>query len=279
MKRQVVATIAGGLVLFVLQALTGLALGPIDIEMPPNIVPWTLLSNVLIAGMLAWLARRSAWAGWPLAAALFAIGYGMGQANSLIEAHVFNIFPRPGLLAQIAVYSIVPALLFAPILVWLTGRWSTPARPAAAWPARSAASWIARFAACCVAYLLLYFAAGTIIFPYVQEFYERLTLPAASTIILLQLLVRGPIFAASGLLIIRMIPAARLEHALMVGIAMLVLAGVAPLVIPNPFFPETVRWVHMMEVVPSNFLFGFVTGWLLGGTREPHGSRVASAAA
>lgn len=112
-----------------------------------------------------------------------------------------------------------------------------------------------------------------------QEFYEQLTLPSTGTIVLLQLLVRGPLFAAIGLLIVRMTAATRIEHALMVGVAMSMLGGVAPLIPPNPFLPDAVRWVHFMEVVPSNFLFGFVTGWLLGGSRQPERRQAMSAAA
>jgi hypothetical protein len=267
MRRQLIATVAGALALLVLQAASGAILGPVDIEVPPGILPWMLASNVLIAGVLAWIARRAAWTGWRLAAALFVIAYGIGHVNGLIDAYAFDLFDRAGQLRQLAVHLAVPALLFAPVLVLLSGRWSQPGAAAAELPERSAIAWLGRFAACCVVYVLLYFIAGTVIFPYVQEFYAQRTLPSSLTIIGLQLFVRAPIFAVIGFLIVRMVPASRSEHALMVATAMSLLGGAAPLLVPNPFFPDAVRWAHFLEVVPSNFAFGFITGLLFGGSR------------
>lgn len=33
---------------------------------------------------------------------------------------------------------------------------------------------------------------------------------------------------------------------------------------PNPYFPDSVRWVHFMEVTSSNFVFGVIVAWLWG---------------
>jgi hypothetical protein len=33
---------------------------------------------------------------------------------------------------------------------------------------------------------------------------------------------------------------------------------------PNPFFPDAVRWVHFCEVTSENFLFGAIVAWLWG---------------
>src|ERR1700730_16747097 len=42
------------------------------------------------------------------------------------------------------------------------------------------------------------------------------------------------------------------------------LSGVAPLLMPNPFFPDSVRWVHFCEVTSENFVFGVIVAWLWG---------------
>lgn len=280
MKTQMIATVVGGLVLTLLHIATGIALGPPPgPSMPGNILGWLVAANVLIAGTLAWYARRSAWTGWKLATALFVVSYGIGSFNGLIEAKVFGFFGA-GELEALLLQSLVPALLFAPVMVWLTGRWRVAGSPPAAPPRRSAASWIVRFAACAVAYLLLYFAAGMIIFPYVQPFYEQeRVLPPATTVITLQLFLRGPIFVALGLLVTRIAPATRAAHALMVAVAMSVLGGVAPLLLPNPYFPDAVRWVHFAEVVTSHLVFGAVVGWLLGGSRQSPAAAAVSHAA
>jgi hypothetical protein len=264
----IVATIAGGIILTMLQALTGLVLGPLDLEVPPGMLTWVLVANVLHAGVLAWFARKSVWSGWRLAAALFVISYGTGHASSLIEAYVFDIFGRPGLLRDVFLHTLLPALLFPPVVVLLTGRWSRPAAAPSPAPARPTAGWLWRFAVCSVAYVLLYFAAGTIVFPFVQDFYAQLRLPSTITIILLQLFVRGPLFTAVGLLIVRMVPGTRVQHALMVAMVMAIAGGVIPLIAPNPLLPDHIRWAHLAEVVPSNFLFGCLVGWLFSQARD-----------
>jgi hypothetical protein len=118
-----------------------------------------------------------------------------------------------------------------------------------------------------------------IIYPYVQQFYEATkTLPSTLTIVALQLLLRGPIFVALGLLIVRFAPATRNQHALMVGVVMSVLAGVAPLLVPNAYFPDAVRWVHLIETTTSNFAFGAIVGWLLGGEKHQDAGVISHAA-
>ena len=56
----------------------------------------------------------------------------------------------------------------------------------------------------------------------------------------------------------------RLSGALTVGALFALLSGVAPLLMPNPYFPDSVRWAHFCEVTSSNFLFGVIVAWLWG---------------
>jgi hypothetical protein len=271
MTRHLVATIVGALALTALQIAVGTAL----VTPPPptsseavaattgaGLLWWALLANLLIAATLAWFARSAAWAGWRLAVALFIVAFGIGHANSLIEAYVFGFFPRPGEVQALFASAFVTTALFAPLMVWLTGRWREAGTAQVPPPRHSAINWTARFAAGAVAYLVLYFAAGMIIYPYVQGFYEQRPLPPGATIAGLQLFVRGPLFVLFGWVIARMVPGSRARHALLVAVAMAVLGGAAPLLVPNPYFPDAVRWVHFAEVVTSNFVFGAIVGWL-----------------
>jgi hypothetical protein len=82
------------------------------------------------------------------------------------------------------------------------------------------------------------------------------------TIVGLQLLVRGPLFILLCLLLTRMLGRPRLRGAFVVGILFTVLSGVAPLLMPNPYFPDSARWVHFSEVVSENFIFGAIVAWL-----------------
>lgn len=80
----------------------------------------------------------------------------------------------------------------------------------------------------------------------------------------MQLLVRGPIIVGLCLLLLRLLRLPRVSGALAVGIALALLNGVAPLLIPNPYLPDAVRWAHLFEIASSNFVFGWIVGWLWG---------------
>ena len=41
------------------------------------------------------------------------------------------------------------------------------------------------------------------------------------------------------------------------------LTTTVPLIIPNPLFPDIVRWAHLIEMVSSMSLFGIITGLIL----------------
>ena len=59
----------------------------------------------------------------------------------------------------------------------------------------------------------------------------------------------------------------RLSGALPVGALFALLSRVAPLIIPNPYFPDAVRWMHFYEVASSNSVFGALVAWLSGQPR------------
>jgi hypothetical protein len=276
MTRYVALTVAGGLIFTTFQAVIGMAAGPLPIETPPNVMPWLVASNTLISGVLIWLARRSSWTGLRLAAALFAIGWGIRDANSLIEAQFLDFFKR-GEFRSIFLQTLIVSLLFAPVAVLLAGRWRRADVAAGTLPSRTFGNWIARFAACGAFYLVCYFIFGLMVLPFVRHFYTEL--PDPLPLFLFQLLVRGPLFAALGLIIASAVPGSRRAHALMVGVALSVLGGVAPLMVPNAYFPDEVRWAHFIEVVSENFVYGAFVGWLLGGSRPVSEPRALTSAA
>ena len=53
---------------------------------------------------------------------------------------------------------------------------------------------------------------------------------------------------------------------------------VAPLLIPNPYFPYVVRWAHFCETGSSNFVFAALVAWLWGQPKLIHAKVLAHAA-
>lgn len=228
----------------------------------PHMSEWFLVANAIVAAALTVLAVRSDWRGWQLGAALAAIPFIISTAN-IIEGSVFlknSDLPWQ----KIFLHSLISAILIFPVWTLLFGRRDTTSphyHPIQA-KGRGERAW--KFIVSDVSYIVLYYAAGMIIFPFVRDFYATQELPSQGTIVALQLLIRGPIFVVLCLGFTRMLGMPRLTGALTVGALFTVLSGVAPLLIPNPYFPDAVRWVHFCEVVSVNFVFGAIVAWLWG---------------
>jgi hypothetical protein len=229
----------------------------------PHMMRWLMFSNAMIVLALGAAALRSDWRDWRLARALFAIPAVITVVN-MIEGVIFltnsHIDWRGVIGLTVAGYGI------AAVLWWLIFRTAPVANASvdATLPHRSLTQVLTRGALCSACYVFLYFLAGSIIFPYVRDFYATQRIPSFGEIVALQFLVRGPVFIMVCLLLLRMFRLSHLAGALAVGLAFTVLSGVAPLVIPNPFFPDSVRWVHFCEVTSSNLVFGFIVGWVWG---------------
>ncbi|MFN2442221.1 MAG: hypothetical protein ABR517_06010 [Thermoanaerobaculia bacterium] len=230
----------------------------------PGSLPFQVVSNLILVVVLAWLAQRARWRGWRLAGALAVVLYGIAIFNSIIEAVFFGFFTaRTG--AVILLMTALSTALFSPALLLLAKRDSSS-------PARSDWNLILtapRFAAGAAAYLVIYFAFGMMIFPFIADFYSGLGTPPMARVIGMALFVRGPIFVALAALIIAMSGASRRETILMVAVSMSVLGGVAPLMVPSSLFPDAVRLVHFIEVSSENFLFGWILGMLLTRRASP----------
>lgn len=231
-----------------------------------NGLPWLLLSNGLAVAALCLLALRSPWRGWRLGAAVAAVPLTIGCADAIEGAFFLTNsgIDWPRLFA----YVILSWGLTMPVWMLLFGRraevMSESYHPIAS-KARGERVW--KLILSDLAYAFLYFTAGAIIFPYVKDFYATQQLPSHLRILAMQLLVRGPIFIVLCVALVRMLGLPRLSGALAVGVVFALLSGISPLLIPNPFLPDSVRWVHMCEVSSSNFVFGAWVAWLWGQTK------------
>lgn len=228
----------------------------------PHFLQWLLLSNAVTVAALAVVAARTDWRGWRLGIAVAAIPVVI-HALDMLEGIVF-LKNSPVEWGKIFVYTLVSAALSVPVWMLLFGRRANVLEHYHPIQAQAPIQRAWKFAVSDVAYLVLYLTAGTIIFPYVKDFYATQYLPPMSALAALQLGIRGPIFILLCLFLARMLGLPRLRGALAVGAVFTLLSGVAPLLIPNPYFPDIVRWAHFCEVTSSNFVFGAVVAWLWG---------------
>ena len=231
-----------------------------------HILQWMFLSNALTVAALSIPALRTEWRGWTLGIAVAAIPLAITLIDG-IEG-IFFLPNSPIEWPRILWQFTIGAALSVPVWMLLFGRRADIPqehyRPIAS-KSRGERAWKLVVSDC--AYLALYFVAGTIIWPYVKDFYATQKLPSVPTILALELLLRGPAFVVLCLLLVRMLGLPRLSGALAVGAIFTLISGVAPLLMPNPYFPDAVRWAHFCEVTSSNFVFGAIVAWLWGQKR------------
>jgi hypothetical protein len=215
-----------------------------------------LLLNLAVLWIVA---RASAVSGWRLISMLFLVGFIVGSVNSFIEAIFFRVLTSQEVVGAALPAAIVFAIL-SPLAVLLGGRFKkvadAPAEPGGFTPVT--------LLGVVLAYELLYWSGGLLVFPYVDHFYAGRGLPPGYGVAALQV-VRSLIFVGAAYPLLRNgLRGAPLVLALVYS----VIGGVAPLLPDNPYMPADIRFYHGIEVTVSNFIFGLVVG-LVYSWRKP----------
>ena len=214
-----------------------------------------LLLNLVV---LTVVARASSARGWRLVGMLFLVGFVAGSANNLLEAVAFGVMTVPDV-ATAAIPALVIFAILAPLAVTLAGRW----KGSETGHAEEVRITLPIILGVIVAYEILYWGAGTLVFPYIADFYATRRIPPAGLVASLQI-VRSLIFVGAAYPLLKSgLRSAPLVLALVYGI----IAGVAPLLPDNPYMPADIRFYHAIETSVSNALFGLIVGWLF--TRRP----------
>jgi len=207
---------------------------------------------LLLNFAVLWLVARSSTAtGWVLTAMLLLLGFVVGSANNLLEAVVYGVLSLRQALAASVPAAIVFAIL-SPLAVLLAGRWKNGSEAEAAGVTPMTLLIVV------AAYEVLYWTAGTLVYPYIAHFYATKTIPPVYEVASLQV-VRSLIFFGVAYPLLR----AGLRSApLIMGLVYGVVGGIAPLLPDNPYMPADIRFYHGIETSVSNFLFGLIVGYL-----------------
>lgn len=250
-------------ILFALYSIDFLGLSLSEgVQISPAMV---LLVCFLHTVVLSYVIVRSRWAGWRLTLAIFFVFYGVTWFQSLIEAVVFlqyltDIMPAeafPGLFLNGA----ISAALFSPLAVLIHGRMREDKqkqqpnlRLVMPWT-----KWVWKMIVIGIIYLAVYLSFGMFVFqPLAGEafgkYYGDLRLPG--WFFPFQIM-RGIIWAALALPVIRMMRGRWWEAGLAVALLFSVLMG-SQLLEPTEFMPEAIRMAHLVETFSSNFLFGWI---------------------
>jgi hypothetical protein len=176
------------------------------------------------------------------------------------------------------------AVLWIPLAVRILGRWRANDSPPVPGGPVLPAGWTWKVPLAALAYVAVYFTFGYYVAwrsPAVTAYYrgsdpgsfwaqignvlrETPWLPAAQVL-------RGLVWTALALLVMRVTRASVLEKALATGALFAVVMN-AGLLLPNPYMPFEVRMVHLVETASSNFLYGALLVWLFSAAGPGPGS-------
>lgn len=255
--------------LFVIQVVVGAVLFRAADPPAPAGMGVILLANLLTALLLTRLGERLRLGRRGRAAVLSGVPCAIAF-NNLAEAAFFGLGIPAGELQRLFVNGFLNAALFGALLAWLlpaAGGEAPCPRPSPCW-------WLPRVAFLDVAYPAFYFGAGMLAYPLLLPFYEGRPMPPPGLILGVQL-VRALVFVGVAWAIVRHLEGGRRDAALFTGLVLSVIGGVAPLLVPNPYLPDSIRAVHLLEVGVSNLMYGALCGWVLAG---PPAGEVTSAA-
>jgi hypothetical protein len=222
---------------------------------------------VLVMTMLRADASR-----WAAVWVLF-IPYGLiGTVNIDLEGIFFDIFPLTAGFRLLSV-GLLSAFASVTLLVYLAGP-----RHAASTErtfTRLHSGWPLRLFVVAFAYVILFFVAGALVFPYVKHFYSNRVMPSPRVIVGMEF-IRGLVYAIAILPVARLLAGRRWQASAILGLSLSVFGGVAPLLLPNnKYLPADILPYHLVEVGCENFLLGMIGAWLLVAKRSNPGSTVS----
>ena len=215
-----------------------------------------IVASGLTLAVLVRVARRARYAGRPLLFLLAAVAFAIPAVN-LVEAVLFGLDLKPAELPRHYAHALLAAMAGAALAAWVASR------PGQAEATRPTPPFRARGLLAVPLYVFLYLAAGIVAWPFLKPFYSGREMPGLGPVLLMQLF-RGSVFAVVVCFVSRSDGESRGQGAVSAALVMAVLGGIAPLLPDNPYLPEAIRRVHLVEVGVSNFLFGLLGALLVG---------------
>jgi hypothetical protein len=222
---------------------------------------------VLLLTMLA-----SETGGWALIFALFAIYGTVGTVNIMLEGIFFDIFPIAAGVEFLA-SGLARAFAVAAAMVLVAGRLPSP--NADRNELKLHANWPLRVPIVGFTYVILFFVAGALVFPYVEHFYANRVMPELGELVIVEF-IRGMVYAIAMLPAARLMAGHRWRAAAILSLCVAVFGGVAPLLLPNnKYLPADILPYHLVEVGCENFLLGAIGAWLFVGKASGARSKAA----
>lgn len=230
------------------------------------------------ASLLFELTCSARWRSWRLVGFIALLHFGieslMSQTDTILFREGIGITLKTTY--QIIANGALRAIIFAPLVVLVAGRFraeSPPCTLEADEQSFSKKQLLLRWSLLPAVYIAVYLLFGYYVAwqsPVLREFYSdsraidpfvlhMQNLVTDRPLFIPAQYLRGVLWLGMAWLIVTLTSGGRWRKALRVGL-LFGLLPTLPLLIPNPFMPETVRFFHLIETAPSMFLYGAFAG-------------------
>jgi hypothetical protein len=259
------------------QWLSVLVGGAVLLVFAQNGMGWgAIVSSLLMAGVV-WLAMaRSTASGVGLVVMLTGLVFVTTWLANIPEGVLFDVI-EPAEAPVLLLVTLVTAVAAIVAMTAVAGRLTAEAGPRPPSPDRpnGAVAW--RLVALPVVFVVCYFLAGMLIYPYVEPYYVGRAMPGPGSIASMQVL-RSLALVGAAYPLLRTFRERR-DAILVLALALPVLGAIAPLLPANEAMPASIRLVHGLEMAPYYALFGWLIAVWLGPRRQSAASSASAASA
>ena len=249
----VLRTLAASLVLLLLEAARHPSLGEVT-------------SALLVCTVLCWMTVRSGASGVELVATLAGFYFILVSVTTIPEGVLFDVI-KVGQAPLMMVRELGIALVVAISIAALFQRFKViPGIMRAPSASMAIVGLLWRLVAAVIVFLVCYFAAGMVIYPFVKDYYQGRNMPEPEAIVAMVVL-RAVVLIVGAWLALRTIPSRR-DARLLLATALPVIGVISLMLHRNNIMPPAIRWVHTMEMTPYYALCGFLFAIWFGPARD-----------
>jgi hypothetical protein len=226
----------------------------------PDITWGWVVASLLVCGVLALAVSRSTASGPGLIVMLSGLVFVFSWLINLPEGVLFDVIEPAAAVVSLARLLVVTVVAVT-VLVAVAGRLGPgPVEETRPGPVRSARGLLWRLAASPAVFILCYFVAGLIIYPFVEPYYQGRVMPEPLAIVSMQLL-RALAIVGVAYPLLRTFSRRR-DAVLVLALALPVFGVVSPMLPANDAMPAFIRLVHSLEMLPYYTLYGaLVAAW------------------
>ncbi len=220
---------------------------------------------LLSAGVMGLIVARARASGPALVVMVAGLNFVVSSGVNLPEAVVFDVIPAP-LAATTLVRVLLDSVVAALVVVWVAGRLGRAEASPTTAPIDTIWALLWRLAATVAVFIVCYFVAGMLVFPFVKAYYAGRALPQPTVIVAMQVL-RSLALLGAAYPLLRTF-ASRRDAMLVLGVTLPLLGAIGPMLPANPLMPPSIRLAHTLETVPYLALFGVLLALWYGPPRR-----------